>query len=94
MDRLTGALAFLDIGNTLASVTISSSGNRIEKLTVYPYVPSVFGELRDRGARLGVRCGQCDWCAGRHTPCATPDRAIRPVQRRGARLGGEPGLRS
>ncbi|MDQ4033049.1 MAG: M28 family peptidase [Actinomycetota bacterium] len=54
MDRLTGALAFFDIGNTLASVTISSSGDRIEKLAVYPYVPGVLGELRDRGARLGV----------------------------------------
>lgn len=54
MHRLTGALAFFDIGNTLASVTISSSGDRIEKLTVYPYVPGVLGELRDRGARLGV----------------------------------------
>ncbi|HEV7450816.1 MAG TPA: hypothetical protein VGO16_05400 [Pseudonocardiaceae bacterium] len=54
MHRLTGALAFFDIGNTLASVTISSSGDRVEKLTVYPYVPGVLGELRDRGARLGV----------------------------------------
>lgn len=54
MDPLTGALAFFDIGNTLASVTISPSGDRIERLTVYPDVPGVLGELRDRGARLGI----------------------------------------
>ena len=54
MDRLAGAPAFFDIGNTLASVTVSSSGDRIEKLTVYPYVSGVLDELRDRGARLGI----------------------------------------
>lgn len=54
MHRLAGAVAFFDIGNTLASVTISSSGDRIEQLTVYPYVPGVLDELRDRGARLGI----------------------------------------
>lgn len=54
MDPLTGTLAFFDIGNTLASVTISPSGDRIEKLTVYPDVPGVLGELRDHGARLGI----------------------------------------
>lgn len=54
MARLTGALAFFDIGSTLASVSVSSGGDRIERLTVYPYVPGVLGELRDCGARLGV----------------------------------------
>lgn len=54
MDRLTGEMAFFDIGNTLASVTISPNGTRIERLTVYPYVPDVLGELRDRGTRLGI----------------------------------------
>ena len=54
MDRLTGALAFFDIGNTLASVMISPSGDEIEKLTPYAYVPRVLGELRERGARLGI----------------------------------------
>ncbi len=61
MDRLTGALAFFDIGNTLASVTISSSGDRIKKLTVYPYVPGVLGEQRPRlypGGPVGRRCGR------------------------------------
>ena len=54
MDRLMGALAFFDIGDTLGSVTISSGGDRIEKLMAYPYVPGVLGELRDRGTRLGI----------------------------------------
>jgi bacterial leucyl aminopeptidase len=47
-------VAFFDIGNMLASVMISSSGDRIEKLVVYPYVPGVLGEFRNRGARLGI----------------------------------------
>ena len=54
MDRLTGALAYFDIGNTLASVTISPDGDRLEHLAVYPSVPGVLGELRDRGVRLGI----------------------------------------
>jgi bacterial leucyl aminopeptidase len=54
MDRLTGEVAFFDIGDTLASVTISPSGTRIERFTVYPYVPNVLGEFRDRGTRLGI----------------------------------------
>jgi bacterial leucyl aminopeptidase len=54
MDGLTGAVAFFDIGNTLASVTISPSGDRIDRLAVYPYVPGVLTELRGRGARLGI----------------------------------------
>lgn len=54
MDGLTGAVAFFDIGNTLASVAISPSGDRIDRLTVYPYVPGVLTELSERGARLGI----------------------------------------
>jgi leucyl aminopeptidase len=54
MDKLTGAVVFFDIGNTLASVTISPSGDRIDRLAVYPYVPRVLAELRERGARLGI----------------------------------------
>jgi bacterial leucyl aminopeptidase len=54
MGRLTGAVVFFDIGNTLASVAISPSGDRIESLIVYPYVPAVLGDLRQRGARLGI----------------------------------------
>jgi bacterial leucyl aminopeptidase len=52
MDR--PAVAFFDIGHTLALVAMSACGDRIENLAVYPYVPGVLGELRDRGARLGV----------------------------------------
>jgi bacterial leucyl aminopeptidase len=54
MDGLTGAVVFFDIGNTLASVSISASGDRIDRLAVYPYVPGVLVELRERGARLGI----------------------------------------
>jgi bacterial leucyl aminopeptidase len=54
MDGLTGAVVFFDIGNTLASVAISASGDRIDRLAVYPYVPGVLAELRERGARLGI----------------------------------------
>jgi bacterial leucyl aminopeptidase len=54
MDDLMGAVAFFDIGNTLASVAISPSGERIDRLAVYPYVPGVLVDLRERGARLGI----------------------------------------
>jgi hypothetical protein len=53
MDRIT-AVAFFDIGDTLASVGLSPSGEEIESLTAYPYVPGVLDELRGRGVRLGV----------------------------------------
>lgn len=48
------ATAFFDIGDTLASVTVAASGDRIERLAVYPYVPAVLEQLRDRGVRLGI----------------------------------------
>jgi hypothetical protein len=54
VDALAGTVAFFDIGNTLASVVVARSGDRIERLAVYPEVPSVLGELTDRGVRLGI----------------------------------------
>ena len=54
MDGLTGAVVFFDVGNTLAMVVVSPSGDRIDRLAVYPYVPGVLAELRERGARLGI----------------------------------------
>lgn len=55
---MTGSIpdevAFFDIGNTLASVTVSASGDQIENLTVLPDVPPVLAALRERGARLGI----------------------------------------
>ena len=54
MDDLTGTSVFFDIGDTLASVTLAPAGDRIDRLAVYPYVPGVLAELRDRGARLGI----------------------------------------
>jgi hypothetical protein len=54
MDALAGAVAFFDIGNTLASVVVAPSGDRIERLAVFPDVPSVLGGLSDRGVRLGI----------------------------------------
>ncbi|MGY1670829.1 M28 family peptidase [Geodermatophilus sp. SYSU D00710] len=54
MGPLTDAVVYSDIGGTLASVTLSADGERIEELAVYPYVRGVLAELRQRGARLGV----------------------------------------
>ncbi len=54
MNPLTGTVVFFDIGGTLASVALSSNADRIEQLAVYPYVPGVLAELRERGARLGI----------------------------------------
>ena len=46
MDGLTSTVVFFDIGNTLALVAVSPSGDRIDRLAVYPYVPGVLAELR------------------------------------------------
>jgi bacterial leucyl aminopeptidase len=54
MESLTGTVVFFDIGGTLASATLSSSGDQIEELAVYPYVRGVLAELRERGAHLGI----------------------------------------
>ncbi len=53
MDPIT-AVVFFDIGDTLASVTLSPSGEEIASLTTYPYVPGVLDRLRERGVRLGI----------------------------------------
>jgi leucyl aminopeptidase len=53
VDPLADAVAFFDIGNTLAAVSLLPSGDGI-KLAVFPEVPPALGELRDRGVRLGV----------------------------------------
>jgi leucyl aminopeptidase len=54
MTALSNAVAFFDIGNTLASVRVSAAGNRIEELIVYPDVPPVLETLRQEGVRLGI----------------------------------------
>lgn len=54
MDALVGAVAFFDIGNTLASVVVAPSGDRIERLTVLPDVPAALAALSDRSVRLGI----------------------------------------
>jgi beta-phosphoglucomutase-like phosphatase (HAD superfamily) len=45
---------FFDIGDTLGRVSVSASGDRIERVEVLPGVLGVLRELRDRGARLGI----------------------------------------
>ncbi|MEU9117365.1 M28 family peptidase [Streptomyces sp. NPDC048483] len=49
-----GAVAFFDIGNTLASVRVSADGREISDLVVYPFVPGVLEDLRDKEVRLGI----------------------------------------
>jgi phosphoglycolate phosphatase-like HAD superfamily hydrolase len=54
VSSLADAVAFFDIGNTLASVTLAPSGDHIERLEVFPDVPPALAALRDRGVRLGI----------------------------------------
>ena len=54
MTNLSNAVAFFDIGNTLASVRVSATENRIEELIVFGDVPPVLRELRQKGVRLGI----------------------------------------
>ncbi|MGI8806992.1 MAG: M28 family peptidase [Acidimicrobiales bacterium] len=49
-----GAVAFFDIGNTLASVALSADGERIERLTAYGHVPPVLAALKERGVSIGI----------------------------------------
>jgi len=60
MSGLSSAIAFFDIGNTLASVRVTASGDRIEQISVYPDVPPVLEALRQENVRLGVlsNCGR------------------------------------
>lgn len=51
---LDEAVAFFDIGDTLATVTISIGGDRIASLSVFPNAPAVLTELRKLGVRLGI----------------------------------------
>ena len=54
MPSVQEAVAFFDLGNTLAAVHVSSSGDRLESLAIYPYVPRVLQDLRAQGVRLGI----------------------------------------
>ena len=54
MPGVQEAVAFFDLGNTLAAVHVSSTGDRIESLAVYPYVPRVLQDLHAQGVRLGI----------------------------------------
>jgi len=54
MTIVSRAVAFFDIGNTLASVRISAAGNRIEEMLVFPEVPPILEALRQEGVRLGI----------------------------------------
>ena len=54
MSSRTGTVVLFDVGGTLASVTLSAGGDRIEHLAVYPDVPGVLDDLRRRGARVGI----------------------------------------
>lgn len=54
MVDVTGTAVFFDIGNTLVSVAVAAGGHHIDRLSVYPYVAEVLGQLRDDGARLGI----------------------------------------
>jgi hypothetical protein len=54
MCEALSAIAFFDIGNTLASVRVSASGDRIEQMNVYPDVPPVLEALRQENVRLGI----------------------------------------
>lgn len=48
------AVAFFDIGNTLASVRISAAGDDIAEMNVFPDVPPALEALRQEGVRLGI----------------------------------------
>lgn len=54
MTPLSDTAVFFDIGNTLASVSLSSTGDQIDRLTVYQHVPEMLTALRELGVRQGI----------------------------------------
>ena len=54
MSEASVTIAFFDIGNTLAAVRVSASGDRIEQINVYPDVLPVLQALRQENVRLGI----------------------------------------
>ena len=54
MVTVANAVAFFDIGNTLASVRVSAAGDSIAELNVFPDVLPVLEALRREGVRLGI----------------------------------------
>ncbi len=51
---IPNAVAFFDIGDTLASVRVSAAGDSIEEMTVLPDVLPALEELRAEGVQLGI----------------------------------------
>lgn len=51
---MANAVAFFDIGNTLATVRVSAVGDRIQDLAVLPGVTAALQQLRQEGVRLGI----------------------------------------
>ena len=54
MTTIPDAVAFFDIGNTLAAVRVAATQNRIEEMMVYPDVLPMLEALDQKGARLGI----------------------------------------
>jgi hypothetical protein len=54
MTPISDAVAFFDIGNTLASVRVATTESCIEQMIVYPDVPPVLEALRQEDVRLGI----------------------------------------
>lgn len=48
-------IVFFDIANELASVRVSGTADAVRELVAYPEIPERLKQLRDAGARLGIR---------------------------------------
>src|SRR5262245_34688173 len=45
---------FFDLGDTLGTATVAGTPPRLVGFDVFPFVPPLLADLRDRGLRLGV----------------------------------------
>ncbi|GAB1537725.1 hypothetical protein NUACC21_03780 [Scytonema sp. NUACC21] len=54
MNKNTQPVVFFDIGDTLGTPKILPFPYRLDGLDVYPYVPHVLRQLRDRNLRIGI----------------------------------------
>lgn len=53
MNKTTTQVIFFDIGATLGTPRISPP-SRLQRLDIYPYIPKVLQQIKDKGTKLGI----------------------------------------
>jgi bacterial leucyl aminopeptidase len=54
MSAIRASVVFFDIGDTLGTAKISHSAARLEGIDIYPYIPNILQQLKDRSFKIGI----------------------------------------